>query len=150
MKRIVFLLLAVFLSCASLSEAGFVDWYKNLLKGLDARLEKAFVPKVRITAVAAVRGAEQSADPMRLYWKGGISEKAARKLKEEEKQFAEAVRKVVGGNAEEGRKLLEKFLKDNPESPYVKDVKEAISRLPEEEATPGGEKEGSSKKTGGE
>ncbi|GEM_PF-2436485 len=135
MKKIflAFILLS-FSGSAFALETGLAKWYKNLLKGLNVKIGKFFyTPKVRVTAVAAVRGAKQNEDPMALYWKGSVSEKAARKQFEEKKQFAEAVQKIVDGKVEEGRKMLKEFLKQNPDSLYIKDAREALSKLPPEE-----------------
>ncbi len=97
MKKILFILILVFTAntCFAASGGGFMGWYKNVLKSLNAKIEKRLAPKVRISAVAAVRGADQSADPMELYWKGGMTEKAAKKLDKEKKEFVAAVEKVV-------------------------------------------------------
>ena len=132
MKKVLFVLITVFVvnTGFAASGGGFMGWYKNVLKSLNAKIEKRLAPKVRISAVAAVRGADQSVDPMELYWKGGITEKAAKKLDAEKKEFTAAIEKVVDGKTEEGKKLLKAFIKNNSDSLYLKDAKEALSKLP--------------------
>lgn len=109
-------------------------WYGTMLKGLKTKVQKRLESKTRVSAVAAVRGAKQGGDANSLYWKGGVSEKAQKKLAEEKKQLTEAVELVVGGDIEAGRAALNTFLKTNPESFFVQDAKEALSNLPAKEA----------------
>jgi hypothetical protein len=119
--------------------AGGKDWkvyYDNLLKGLKSKVQKKFESKTRVSAVAAVRGAKQGSDAEALYWKGGVSEEARKKLTEEKKALTEAVQLVVDGGLNEGRAALEKFIKDHPESFYVSDAKDALANLPAEAVQP--------------
>ena len=119
-------------------------WYGNMLKGLKSKVQKKLESKHRVSAVAAVRGAKQGDDPNALYWKGGVSDKAQKKLADEKKQLTEAVELVVNGDVEGGREALNKFLKANPESFFAQDAKEALANLPAQEAAPApaaGEKE---------
>jgi hypothetical protein len=114
------------------------DWksyYDNLLKGLKSRVQKKLESKNRISAVAAVRGSKQGSDAEALYWKGGVSEKAQKKQTEEKKIMTDAVQLVVDGKLVEGRAALEKFIKDNPDSVYLPDAKEALANLPSAEST---------------
>ena len=111
-------------------------WYGNMLKGLKSKVQKKLESKHRVSAVAAVRGAKQGDDPNALYWKGGVSDKAQKKLAEEKKQLTEAVELVVNGDVEGGREALNKFLKANPESFFAQDAKEALANLPAQEAAP--------------
>ena len=116
--------------------AGGGDWknyYETLLKGLKSKVQKRFESRTSVSAVAAVRGAKQGTDAEALYWKGGVSEQAQKKLSEEKKALTDAVQLVVDGNAAEGKVALEKFIKDNPESLYVQDANAALSNLPKEE-----------------
>lgn len=131
-KKIALVLISVFFANISFEQetAEWKLWFNNLLKGLKTKIQKRFEAKTRITAVAAVRGGLQDIDPMELYWKGSISEKSQKKLEEEKKSFKIAVETIIGGKIEEGRKLLNEFLKKNPESIFVPDVKEALSKLP--------------------
>ncbi|MEA3307031.1 MAG: hypothetical protein U9Q34_04530 [Elusimicrobiota bacterium] len=135
MKKILFILIMVFTAntCFAARGGGFMGWYKKVLKTLNSKIEKRLAPKVRISAVAAVRGADQSIDPMELYWKGGMTEKAAKKLEAEKKEFIAAIEKVIEGKTEEGKKLLKAFIKKNADSLYVQDAKEALSKLPTKE-----------------
>jgi len=89
-----------------------------------------------VSAVAAVRGAKQGEDPNALYWKGGVSEKAQKKLAAEKDQLTAAVELVVGGDVEGGRAAINKFLKENPESFFAQDAREALANLPAAEAKP--------------
>ena len=111
-------------------------WYGNMLKGLKSKVQKKLESKHRVSAVAAVRGAKQGDDPNALYWKGGVSDKAQKKLAEEKKRLTEAVELVVNGDVEGGREALNKFLKANPESFFAQDAKEALANLPAQEAAP--------------
>jgi len=113
------------------------DWYATMLKGLKTKVEKRFESKNRVSSVAAVRGAKQGGDARALYWKGGVSEAAGKKLEAERKQFAGAVQLVVDGSLPEGRAAIEKFMKENPESVYLPEAKEALDKLPAPEAKPG-------------
>jgi len=108
------------------------NYYENLLKGLKSKVQGKLESKTRVSAVAAVRGARQGSDSGALYWKGGVSEQAGKKLAEEKKALADAVQLVVDGKTGEGRAALEKFIKDHPESVYAPDAKEALSGLPAE------------------
>jgi len=135
MKKILMGLALIFaFNTAYAAEGG--DWrayYQNLLKGLKSKVQKKFESKTRVSAVAAVRGAKQGSDAEALYWKGGVSEKAREKLAVEKKALTDAVQLVVEGSVPEGRTALEKFIKDNPESFYVPDAKEALANLPKDE-----------------
>ncbi len=115
------------------------SWYGTMLKGLKTKVQKKLESKHRVSAVAAVRGAKQGDDPNALYWKGGVSDKAQKKLAEEKKQLTEAVELVVDGDVEGGRAALDKFLKANPESFFAPDAKEALANLPAPEAAPAAE-----------
>ena len=138
MKKILISLALLFaFNAAYAAEGG--DWrsyYQNMLKGLKSRMQKKFESKNRVSAVAAVRGAKQGSDAEALYWKGGVSEKAREKLAEEKKALTEAVQLIVEGSTPEGKAALEKFIKDNPESFYVPDAREALANLPKDEVKP--------------
>ncbi|MCM2268302.1 MAG: hypothetical protein NDI60_11080 [Elusimicrobiales bacterium] len=116
------------------------DWYSNMIKGLRTKVEKRLESKNRVSAVAAVRGAKQGGDPRALYWKGGVSEAASKKLADEKKLLADALQLVMDGSLPEGKAAIAKFIKDNPESVYVQEAKEALERLPAEEVTPAASK----------
>jgi len=90
--------------------------------------------KNRVSAVAAVRGKKQGVQAEALYWKGGVSDKAEKKLAGEKQQLTEAVQLVVDGDNAGGKAALEKFLKENPDSVYAQDAKEALANISEEGA----------------
>lgn len=138
MKKILIVLALAFAAGTLQAEEGksWKGWYNDMLKGLKTKISKKMESKHRVSAVAAVRGAKQGSDANALYWKGGVSEKAQKKLGEEQKQLTEAVQLVVDGDAEGGRAALKKFLKDNPESFFAQDAKDALSNLPEPEVKP--------------
>lgn len=138
MKKILIALTLIFAAGTLHAEEGknWKGWYNDMLKGLKTKISKKLESKTRISAVAAVRGAKQGEDANALYWKGGVSEKAQKKLADEQKQLTAAVELVVGGDVEGGRAALKKFLKDNPESFFLQDAKDALANLPAEEAKP--------------
>lgn len=111
-------------------------WYSNMLKGLKSKVDKKLESKTRVSAVAAVRGAKQGGDPKALYWKGGVSDAARKKLEAEKKQLTDAVQLVVDGDIAGGRAAMAKFIKENPESVYIQEAKEGLENLPAEEAKP--------------
>lgn len=142
MKKILIGLVMVF-AVNSVFAAEGKDWksyYNNLLKGLKSKVQRKFESKNRVSAVAAVRGAKQGSDADALYWKGGVSEKAQKKLAEEKKAITEAVQLVVDGKTAEGKAAMEKFIKDNPDSIYAIDAKEALANLPKDEVKPAASK----------
>jgi len=111
-------------------------WYSDMLKGLKTKVAKKLQSKSRVTAVAAVRGAKQGEDANALYWKGGVSEKAQKKLADEKAEITAAVELVVNGDVEGGRAALDKFVKGNPESFFLQDAKDALANLPAPEVKP--------------
>lgn len=136
MKTILLALVLIF-SVNSVQAAGSgLGWYATFLKGLRSKVHKNVQSRNRATAVAAVRGAKQGGDPRALYWKGGVSDAAAKKLDSERKQLADAVQLVVDGDNAAGRTALEKFIKDNPDSIFLSDAKEALEKLPAAQTAP--------------
>jgi chemotaxis response regulator CheB len=140
MKKLLMALALIFAVGAVQAEDGkdWKGWYGNMLKGLKSKVQKRLESKQRVSSVAAVRGAKQGEDPNALYWKGGVSEKAQKKLAEEKDQLTAAVELVVNGDVEGGRAALNKFLKDNPESFFAQDAKDALANLPAPAARPEG------------
>jgi chemotaxis response regulator CheB len=132
MKKALIALALIFAVGVVHAESGkdWKGWYNTMLKGLKTKVQKKLESKTRVSAVAAVRGAKQGEDANALYWKGGVSEKAQKKLADEKKQLTDAVELVVGGDVEGGRAALKKFIKDNPESFFAPDAKEALDNLP--------------------
>lgn len=146
-KLLVGILLLSALGTAGAAEgSGWKDYYDNLLKGLKSKVQKKFESKTRVSAVAAVRGAKQGSDAEALYWKGGVSEEARKKLAEEKEALTAAVQLVVDGRTAEGRAAIEKFLKDYPESFYASDAREALGKLPAEASAPAAEKNSGAEK----
>ena len=142
MKKLIIAMALLFSVSALRAEPAkdWKSWYNNMLRGLKSKVERKLESKHRVSAVAAVRGAKQGEDANALYWKGGISDKARKKLEEEKKQLTGAVELVVSGDTEGGRAALNKFLKENPESFFAVDAKEALANLPSPEAKPAEEK----------
>lgn len=136
MKKIILLVCIIFLtgtvSVERSAAKSWKSWFQTALKSLKAETTRRFQSKViRLTAVAAVRGAEIDVDPFKPYWKGGISEKAAKKLSAEKKEFAQGLELILAGKIEEGEKALKKFEKAHPDSILLPDIKEALSNLPQ-------------------
>ena len=130
MKKILLTLALLFSVNAVYAADSGGSWYENLMKGLKTRVQKKLESKNRVSAVAAVRGAKQGGDARALYWKGGVSDAAQKKLDAERKQLTDAVQFVLDGNTAGAKTGLEKFIRDNPESVYLPEAKEALERLP--------------------
>jgi hypothetical protein len=136
-KTILAAFLVLFAASAQAAEGGnWRDWYNNMIKGLRAKVEKRLESKTTVAAVAAVRGANQNSDPRALYWKGSVSESASKKLEGERKQLGDAMELAAGGDIAGGKAAIARFIKDNPDSVYLPDAKDALARLPAEEAAP--------------
>jgi len=105
------------------------SWFETMMKGLKTKVQKKLESKQRVSAVAAVRGARQGEDPKALYWKGGVSEAAQKKLDADKEQLTAAVQLALDGKDAEAKEALEKFLKDSPDSFYGPDAKEALEKL---------------------
>jgi len=131
----VILLLTVNSAYAAEGKGG-KSYFENLLKGLKTKIQQKLESKNRVSAVAAVRGAKQGGDANALYWKGGVSDQAQKKLGEDKRKLADAVQLVVDGNTADGKAALEKFLRENSDSVYAQDAKEALANLPKEKAEP--------------
>lgn len=138
MKKVLIALALVFAAGLAHAEANkdWRGWYNDMLKGLKTKVQSRLQSKVRVSAVAAVRGAKQGGDANALYWKGGVSDKARKRLAEEKQLLTGAVELVVGGDIEGGRAALNKFIKSNPESFFLQDAKDALEKLPAAEAGP--------------
>lgn len=137
MKKILLTLALLFsVTSARAADGDWKSWYSNTLKGLKSRMERKLESKNRVSAVAAVRGAKQGGDARALYWKGGVSEAARKKLDAERKQLSEAMQLVLDGSLPQGKAAIEKFMKDNPDSVYLPEAKDALAKLPADEAKP--------------
>ncbi len=138
MKKILLTLALVFTFNAAWAADGgdWKSWYSNTLKGLKAKVESRLQSKNRVAAVAAVRGEKQGGDARALYWKGGVSEAARKKLDAERKQLTDALQLVLDGSLPQGKAAIEKFMKDNPDSVYLAEAKEALEKLPADQTRP--------------
>ena len=137
MKKILLTLALLFtVNSVHAADGDWKSWYSNTLKGLKAKVESKLQSKNRVAAVAAVRGEKQGGDAKALYWKGGVSEAARKKLDAERKQLTDAMQLVLDGSLPQGKAAIEKFMKDNPDSVYLAEAKEALEKLPSEEAKP--------------
>ncbi|OGS13595.1 MAG: hypothetical protein A2234_04635 [Elusimicrobia bacterium RIFOXYA2_FULL_58_8] len=136
MRKILLTLALLFsVNAAYAADAGN-SWYENLMKGLKTKVQKKLESKNRVSAVAAVRGAKQGSDARALYWKGGVSDAAQKKLEAERKQLTDAVQLVLDGDNKGAKAAFEKFIKDNPESVFLPEAKEAIEKLPADKPVP--------------
>ncbi|HOX23165.1 MAG TPA: hypothetical protein PLL10_06850 [Elusimicrobiales bacterium] len=112
------------------AQPGNKAWFESTLKSMKTRVSGKFHSSgVRSGAVAAVRGSKMGDNAEKPYWKGGISEKAAKKLEIEKAEFAAALELAVAGKSSEAAAALQKFLTDNPDSTLTGEVKEALSML---------------------
>jgi hypothetical protein len=147
MKKIILVLAVVFMAVSVRAADGvsWRDWYNNVIRGLRAKVEKRLESKTGVAAVAAVRGANQNSDPRALYWKGSVSDLASKKLANERKQLGDALQLAAAGDIPGGRAAINKFMKDNPDSVYQAEAKEALDRLPADAAAPAPEPESSAK-----
>lgn len=136
MKKILLTLALVFTANSAHAAGDWKDWYSNTMKGLKAKVESRLQSKNRVSAVAAVRGAKQGGDAKALYWKGGVSEAARKKMDAERKQLTDAMQLVLDGSPQQGKAAIEKFVKENPDSVYLPEAKEALEKLPAEESKP--------------
>jgi hypothetical protein len=117
-------------NCVVLAADTGKAWYETMLQGLKTKVQKKLESRNRVSAVAAVRGAKQGEDARALYWKGGVSDAARKKLDAERKQLADAVQLAVDGDNAGAKVALGDFIKNNPDSLYLPDAKEALEKLP--------------------
>jgi len=131
MKTVLLTLTLLFsANCVVLAADTGKGWYETLLQGLKTKVQKKMESHNRVSAVAAVRGAKQGGDARALYWKGGVSDAARKKLDAERKQLADAVQLAVDGDNAGAKAALGDFIKNNPDSVYLQDAKEALEKLP--------------------
>lgn len=101
-------------------------WFKNWKNALEKSAVEGRYRKTRSTAVAAVRGAGQTAeDPTKPFWKGTWSAKKLAERNAERQELASAVDLLLGGKLEEGVAGLDAFEKKHPYSTLLEDVREA-------------------------
>ncbi len=139
MNRIVLAALAVLLVCAPVQAGGprskavksaFWTWFKHLKKGLTQSSNQSLYRKARVTAVAAVRGAEQASfDPDKPSWKGGRKSRKAKALRRERAEFESAVDFILAGKMDEGLEALRRFGKGNAKSTLIPEVRDAIAKI---------------------
>lgn len=115
-------------------------WFEHWKEGLKGSAVEKHYKRRRLSAVAAVRGAEQKLDdPGKPYIKGTASSKETKKLRKERAELAEAVELVLAGKVEEGSKRLDAFEAGHPNSPLLEDVRQAremLKDMPEPERPP--------------
>jgi hypothetical protein len=135
MKAILAMVLAV--SASAASSAPSEGFFARLYKALTADTAQKYASHgQRLSSVAAVRGAALGdQDPAEPYWKGGMSEEAAKRQGVERKEFAAAVQLALDGKMGESTAALEKFQKDHPKSAMLPDVKEALAKAKEGQAS---------------
>lgn len=87
---------------------------------------------VSVTSVAAVRGAKQADEDVKLpYWKGSWSEKKSEEHIKEREEQAAAVELILEGKLEAAEAALGAFEKAHPASGYLKDIAAAKDKLKE-------------------
>ncbi len=132
MKTGLLLILALAVAPASAAEtkSEWRSFFQTLVKSLDrASSLKLRKQNVRITAVAAVRGAGQvSEDPLKPYWKGGWSSKAAEEYKQQADEFRSAAQLLLDGKVDDGIAELKGFKKKHAKSVLLTDVDEALKQ----------------------
>jgi len=112
------------------TQASNKSWFESTLKSMKTRVSGKFHSSgMKAGAVAAVRGEQMGEDAEKPYWKGGVTEKAAKKLEAEKAEFAAGLELAVSGKNDESYQAFQKFLDNNPSSTLVPDVKEAMSKL---------------------
>ena len=127
------------LSCGAFAaDSGNKGWFETTIKGLKSKIARRYqASSVGAASVAAVRGADMKENTKdKVYWKGTQSDKRDKKLGKQRSQLAAALELAVSGKIDEAKKGVEKFIKDNPESPYLEDAKEALVRLKTMPAAP--------------
>lgn len=100
------------------------------------RMIESVTPKKKLavtTAVGGIRG-EKNAAGADLYWKD--ESKAVEVSEKELFDFSTAVQAASEGNSERAIELFNNFIKDHPESSFVKEANEALKMLQEEEQPP--------------
>lgn len=112
-------------------------WFEHLKQGLSESAVQGDYQRVRVTAVAAVRGnQQQAADQNKPSWKAGAKGKKSAALKAERREFSRAVDLILEGKVQEGVAALDAFEKAHPKSTLVSDVREAREKAREMQAAP--------------
>jgi hypothetical protein len=109
------------------------SWFETTIKSLKAKIARRYqASSVGAASVAAVRGANVADEKKdKPYWKGTQEDKREKKLQKQRKQLAAALEPAVAGKKSDAQKAVEKFIKENPESPYLEEAKEALRRVKE-------------------
>ncbi|MBI5883689.1 MAG: hypothetical protein HZB91_11370 [Elusimicrobia bacterium] len=110
-------------------------WFQHLKQGLSESAVQGDYQKVRVTAVAAVRGTPQdAADQNKPSWKAGAKARKSAQAKAERQEFGKAVDLILEGKSQEGIAALDAFEKDHPKSVLLADVREAREKARQMEA----------------
>ena len=110
-------------------------WFEHLKEGLSESAVQSHYQKNRVTAVAAVRGAQQDVvNPDKPAWKGGQKAKKSAQAKKERAQFGKAVDFILEGKTKEGLEALDAFEKAHPKSALLPDVEQARAKALELQA----------------
>lgn len=115
--------------------SGLRQWFLHVKEGLAESSVSSQRQKSRITAVAAVRGAEQGElDPEKPVWKSAGAAKKSRALKAQRQELAQAVDTALAGDWDAASKKLDAFEAAHPESPLLADAHEIRGKLTEARA----------------
>ena len=107
-------------------------WFKHFKEGLAESSVSNQYQRGRLTAVAAVRGAQQeSVNADKPQWKGGNKAKKAEQLKKEKAELAKSVDLILEGKVKEGQAGLDSFEKAHPKSTLLPEVREAREKSKE-------------------
>lgn len=102
-------------------ESGFASWLQSLQKKIERVTPKKDLSLS--TSVAGVRGAKQD-DKAKIYWKGKEGDEPVSEA--ELNDFKSAMALFEKGDADSGIKSLETFMKQNPDSALIPDVKKTL------------------------
>lgn len=112
-----------------------LSWFKHVKEGLSESSVGSYRQHGRISAVAAVRGAEQDAvDPQKPVWKSAAAGKKSKALKAQRVELAAAVDAALAGKLDESRAKLDAFEKAHPDSALLADAREIRGKLEEAKA----------------
>ncbi|PCI38636.1 MAG: hypothetical protein COB53_04480 [Elusimicrobia bacterium] len=104
-------------------------WFSHWAIGLKRTAVNARRRKVRITAVAAVRGSKQDSNPNLPYWKGTWSDKKTAERVVERAELEAVVELALAGDFDGAAAGLTKFEKSRPKSTLLSAVSEAKVQL---------------------
>jgi hypothetical protein len=122
-------------SAASRFGAGLRQWFLHVKEGLTESSVSSQRQKARITAVAAVRGAEQGeVDPAAPVWKSASGAKKAKATKKERAELAAAVDSALAGDLDGANAKLDAFEAAHEGSLLLTEAKEIRAKLKEAQA----------------